>query len=227
MAISPEKVKFYRRQNGWSQEALALAAGVSLRTIQRVEKEGNASDETQMAIASALNLASPQALMLISNQIEAKFKRRTMMQSLLGLFVGAGAILMLFTLGGELGYFTDFYTALFLLLFTYGLTAVSFGGQGLVLSVKAYIYLFSSDINESANTQYLARIITKQIIFAYAGAAIGFVIGIVAIFSNIAELDKATLFASYAVALLIVIYALIWAEVILRPLAIKLAGSNP
>lgn len=226
MSISPEKVKFYRRQNGWSQDALALAAGVSLRTIQRVEKEGNASEETQMAIASALNLASPQAIMLVSNQIEAKFKRRTMMQTLLGLVVGAGAILMLFMLGGELGYFTDFYTALFLLLFTYGLTAVAFGGDGLVLSIKAYLYLFSSDINESASIKYFAKIISKQIIFVYAGSAIGFLIGIVAIFSNIAELDKAMLYASYAVATLIVIYALIWAEVILRPLAIKLNGSN-
>ncbi|MCH2055477.1 MAG: helix-turn-helix domain-containing protein [Thalassotalea sp.] len=42
MQISPEKIKYFRKQNGWSQEVPAKAAGVSLRTIQRIENDANA-----------------------------------------------------------------------------------------------------------------------------------------------------------------------------------------
>ena len=37
MQISPEKIKHFRKENGWSQEVLAKASGLSLRTIQRIE----------------------------------------------------------------------------------------------------------------------------------------------------------------------------------------------
>jgi transcriptional regulator with XRE-family HTH domain len=36
--LSPERVKYFRKDNGWSQELLAKASGLSLRTIQRAEK---------------------------------------------------------------------------------------------------------------------------------------------------------------------------------------------
>ena len=40
----------------WSQEQLAEACGLSLRTIQRLESSGNASTETVRALASVLEL---------------------------------------------------------------------------------------------------------------------------------------------------------------------------
>ncbi len=63
MKIDSATVKKLRETRSWSQEHLAEVAGVSLRTIQRVESEGSASLETRMAIASAFNMA-PADLML-------------------------------------------------------------------------------------------------------------------------------------------------------------------
>lgn len=49
-------IKKLRDERAWSQEHLASVAGVSLRTIQRVESEGRASVETRMALAAAFNI---------------------------------------------------------------------------------------------------------------------------------------------------------------------------
>ena len=45
-----------RKQKSWSQEELAIASGLNLRTIQRIEREASASLESKKALASALDL---------------------------------------------------------------------------------------------------------------------------------------------------------------------------
>lgn len=45
-----------RRARAWSQEHLALAAGVNMRTVQRVERGSPCSGETVQALAGALDL---------------------------------------------------------------------------------------------------------------------------------------------------------------------------
>lgn len=62
MKIDSALVRKLREQRAWSQEHLATVAGVSLRTIQRVEAEGGASLDTRMALASAFNV--PAALLV-------------------------------------------------------------------------------------------------------------------------------------------------------------------
>ena len=57
MAISGEIIKALREAKAWSQPHLAEAAGLSLRTVQRVEAEGTASAETRLAIAAALSVS--------------------------------------------------------------------------------------------------------------------------------------------------------------------------
>lgn len=57
MKISSAKIRQLRSERGWSQEQLALASGLSLRTIQRVEAEGNASRETHVCLAATFGLA--------------------------------------------------------------------------------------------------------------------------------------------------------------------------
>jgi len=56
MNIDAKFIRFLRDQKAWSQDHLAVAAGVSLRTVQRVEAEGIASAETRLALASALGI---------------------------------------------------------------------------------------------------------------------------------------------------------------------------
>jgi transcriptional regulator with XRE-family HTH domain len=45
-----------REKKSWSQEHLASASGLSVRTIQRVEVENIASAETRLALAAAHSL---------------------------------------------------------------------------------------------------------------------------------------------------------------------------
>ena len=56
MKINSELVKALREERSWSQDELAIAAGVNLRTIQRIEKEASASLQSKKAIASALDI---------------------------------------------------------------------------------------------------------------------------------------------------------------------------
>lgn len=56
MDINSEKIKSLRDEKLWSQDELAISSGLSLRTIQRAEREGVASLQTVKAIAAAFNV---------------------------------------------------------------------------------------------------------------------------------------------------------------------------
>ena len=53
MQIDSELIKSLRSERGWSQEQLATVAGLSLRTVQRIENEGVCSLESRRALAAA------------------------------------------------------------------------------------------------------------------------------------------------------------------------------
>jgi transcriptional regulator with XRE-family HTH domain len=54
MQINSDRIIELRRQCEWSQDELATAAGLNLRTVQRVENAGTASMQTVKALAAAL-----------------------------------------------------------------------------------------------------------------------------------------------------------------------------
>jgi transcriptional regulator with XRE-family HTH domain len=56
MKINPEYVRDERKRRSWSQEEMATAAGLNLRTIQRIENEGVASLQSAKALAAALDI---------------------------------------------------------------------------------------------------------------------------------------------------------------------------
>lgn len=56
MKINVGLVKALRTKKLWSQEDLATACGISLRTVQRLEGEGQASPETIRALASVFEV---------------------------------------------------------------------------------------------------------------------------------------------------------------------------
>lgn len=56
MKINIELLKKLRKEKAWSQDELATASCLSMRTIQRIEKYGNASLESKKAIASAFEI---------------------------------------------------------------------------------------------------------------------------------------------------------------------------
>ena len=56
MKINSEKVRDLRNKRGWSQEQLAAASGLGLRTIQRIEAEGNISRESKVCLAATFDV---------------------------------------------------------------------------------------------------------------------------------------------------------------------------
>jgi transcriptional regulator with XRE-family HTH domain len=56
MIVNPEAIRRLREARSWSQEHLAEAAGISPRTVQRMETEGRASPESRLAVAAALGI---------------------------------------------------------------------------------------------------------------------------------------------------------------------------
>lgn len=56
MKINAELIFRVRTEKSWSQDELAIASGLNLRTVQRIESEATASLQSKKAIASALEL---------------------------------------------------------------------------------------------------------------------------------------------------------------------------
>lgn len=56
MKINAELLLRARKSRCWSQEELAIASGLHLRTIQRIENESSASLQSKKALASALEI---------------------------------------------------------------------------------------------------------------------------------------------------------------------------
>lgn len=57
MKINADLVLRLRTKKSWSQDELAIASGLNLRTIQRIETEGSASLQSKKALASALGVS--------------------------------------------------------------------------------------------------------------------------------------------------------------------------
>lgn len=56
MLINKQKVRELRNERGWTQSHLAELCDVSLRTIQRIESNGNSSSESLMAISAIFEI---------------------------------------------------------------------------------------------------------------------------------------------------------------------------
>ena len=92
MDIRGDIVKQIRVQNAWTQAQLAEICDVNLRTIQRVENQGNASLETVMALCIAFNVKRqvlftvPKPSELESNQVN--FTRVHVIIFVAGIMIG-------------------------------------------------------------------------------------------------------------------------------------------
>lgn len=64
MQLNPNTIKILRQQLNWTQQVLADACDVSLRTIQRVEKEGVASKETTMSLCAVFEVRQGELIQL-------------------------------------------------------------------------------------------------------------------------------------------------------------------
>ncbi len=86
--INVDFIKKLRKQRSWSQEQLGSIAGLSLRTVQRIEKEGNASPESAKAIASALEINVSQLMVDEAEAHAIKNIQRGRNFGFMGIFLG-------------------------------------------------------------------------------------------------------------------------------------------
>tara|TARA_B110000091_G_scaffold94778_2_gene103406 strand:+ start:670 stop:987 length:318 start_codon:yes stop_codon:yes gene_type:complete len=56
MEIDSSTIKNLRTQRSWTQQHLADACDISLRTVQRIEKIGNASNESVMSLCAVFEI---------------------------------------------------------------------------------------------------------------------------------------------------------------------------
>ena len=56
MKINRSFILALRKRRSWSQDELAVAAGLNLRTVQRIESSGSASLQSRKALAAAFNI---------------------------------------------------------------------------------------------------------------------------------------------------------------------------
>ena len=94
MQLNAQHIKELREQRAWTQQHLADACDVSLRTIQRVEKYGNASSETAMGLCSVLEV-DMDSIKFIPNKKTAVFQTINLRMHFLiiGLALFSGSIL--------------------------------------------------------------------------------------------------------------------------------------
>lgn len=116
MKIDPATLKNLRDARAWSQEHLASVAGLSVRTVQRIEAEGSASAESRLALAAALDVApsdlcpatpaSTVAAVVREPVAPATHKARSGWTLHLRLYLVAGSLLILLKLAisGSIGW---------------------------------------------------------------------------------------------------------------------------
>ncbi len=86
MSVSNIKIIQLRKERGWSQEKLAAISGLSERTIQRIEKNGNCSPDSKLALASAFEI-SPQVFSIDKQPDAEDHTMITDWGGILGLFI--------------------------------------------------------------------------------------------------------------------------------------------
>jgi transcriptional regulator with XRE-family HTH domain len=77
MQINAEQVMQSRKKRHWSQDELATAAGLNLRTVQRIEATGSASLQTLKAIASALE-SDLDAFKVIAEKVMQRYEYKSL-----------------------------------------------------------------------------------------------------------------------------------------------------
>lgn len=96
MQLNPKTIKELRQQFNWTQQQLADACDVSLRTVQRVEKEGAASKETTMALCAVFEVRQGELIKLDNLEVDETVKAQSAQKFIIAIAVSS---LISFTLG--------------------------------------------------------------------------------------------------------------------------------
>lgn len=217
--ISSDQVKFMRLQHGWSQQQLAAITDISVRTIQRIEKQGECSLESKMALASAFGVA-PNELDTLPN-----VALKTHSQSLNAwLFIAlcAGILTLVYLFAGTLQILLAPKIMLFFLLFFISMSIVSSGIENFfgVFKIVNWLIFNRTSIEEP---RCHIKTISKQIGHCYAAGVGAFLINCLILFSTESHLSMEIIYIQIIVGIILsTFYSVILSELILRPLKQRL-----
>lgn len=96
MRVNAERVKKERQDRGWTQEQLAGAAGISLRTVQRIEAQAQASNESIAALCAVFTVRRDEIAASAAPTPHSP-SRAPVITALLGGFVGGALVTLLLT----------------------------------------------------------------------------------------------------------------------------------
>ncbi|NGX16300.1 helix-turn-helix transcriptional regulator [Wenzhouxiangella sp. XN24] len=105
MNVSADRIRQARIERGWTQQQLAEIANLSLRTVQRVENQAVASNETVSALCAVLELSRNELLLQDPTRPEhqaaaARLRLLLPIAVMLGAALGSGLTVLLMSLGG-------------------------------------------------------------------------------------------------------------------------------
>lgn len=228
MLICGEKLKTARMQKSWSQEVLATASGLSLRTIQRIEKSGKASNESYLSLLAALDVPLS-SLLSEPKHVEANWSKKMMIKALSAILIIKLIIVGMMVMNAGFWEYINVPSVLFVVLFTLAMTLLAFDMERLWSAIKGIRYIFTQDVIGGQAARQLAQTYQSQIQFCYGAGVILFLIGCVAILAvagrNPDGIDSAAL-AGLGVNFLPLLYATMISEGLLRPLKIKLLAAD-
>lgn len=217
MSVSIEKVKKLRKHSGWSQERLAEISGLSLRTIQRIETSGNASLESQLAIATAFSISPGE---LLDNEKIEIGNGGINWGGILGVLLCVFLMMFQFDLGNTS--FFDLYSLLLVIGLSVAISSISMGLNNTLTTILLFRWVFFLPKNKVGMQKHLPDL-NKLIIYCHVSGAISSLVGIISVLMT-PDLSQYHLQAQYplavglGVALLTSLYAAMLAELILRPL---------
>lgn len=228
MQLSGTKLKAIRQERSWSQEVLATASGLSLRTIQRLEATSNVSAESFLCIAAALDVA-PSKLKDDNDSIKATWTGEMIMKAIAAILLIKFIVLGMVFMNGQLSDFANAPTIIFMVGFILALTVLSHGSEGLRASLNGLKYVFTEELIGGKKATWLANIYAAQRRFCYGAAIALFTIGCIAIMQqatgNNVPLHQGSL-AGFAVNLLPLLYSVLISEALLHPLESKLRNAD-
>lgn len=221
MAISAEKLHQLRLQNGWSQERLAEICGLSLRTIQRLEKGASASLESQLAISKAFDIAPSE--LLDDDDIEIG-SGGINWSGLCGMLLMAFMVIAMLVLGGSAPIFFDAMSIILTLGLPLGMAAISLGIKKTWHVIQLFRFVVVLPDHQKGLQQHISSL-NWLIFYCYAAGVISTLIGMVSVlfypadFAYSGELaNRQPILLGFGIALLTLIYSAILAELVIRPL---------
>lgn len=218
MKVSPKKVKMLREERGWSQEHLAEISGLSYRTIQRIEKEGHCSLESKMAVASAF-LVSP--IELADEYNEEIGSGRIQWGAISGVVLCILLVFMALVFGGGVSMVVDAQSLIIAILLPISLSMISHGYHLTWQALKLIAWLFYEP-KKSQKIHLSLPVLRKLITYAYSAGIAGALLAVLSSVNFFHEMDKFQFVSSIQVALLPIIYSVLLAELLLRPMHHKI-----